>query len=227
MSSFVLSLVNDRVGLVTAQPAPGVRRSRGDRQREAIVAAVRELLQEGSFEDLSVSTISERAGIARSGFYFYFESKYDVLALIFDEVTRELEELTHYFAARRADESPEVFAKRMVGSAVAVYAHNDPVVTACNNARYTDAKIREMLDRQLTTVIDQIVKIFDDELAAGTGRPISDDIPMLVRTLGVTTALMLSGDKSFLGPDGDLQRGVGVLEKLWFTGLYGGSAADR
>ena len=59
---------------------PAGRRSRGDRQREAIVTAVRELLEQRSFEELSVSAISERAGITRSGFYFYFESKYDVLA---------------------------------------------------------------------------------------------------------------------------------------------------
>jgi AcrR family transcriptional regulator len=211
---------------VTAEPA-GARRSRGDRQREAIVVAVRELLTQRSFEDLSVSAISDRAGVARSGFYFYFESKYDVLALIFDEVTHELEELTHYFAPRAADETTGAFAKRMVGSAAAVYAHNDPVVTACNNARYSDAKIREMLDRQMTTVIDQIVKIFEDELAAGTARPLGDDIPALVRTLGVTTALLLSGDESFLGPDRDLQRGVRVLEQLWHAGLYGRPIEDR
>jgi AcrR family transcriptional regulator len=209
---------------VTAEP---VRRSRGDRQREAIVSAVRELLEEKSFEELSVSAISDRAGVARSGFYFYFESKYDVLALIFDEVTSELEELTHYFAPRAADETTEAFAKRMVGSAVAVYAHNDPVVTACNNARYSDEKIRDMLDRQMTTVIDKLVKIFEDERAAGTARPLSDDIPALVRALGVTTALMLSGDESFLGPDRDLQRGVRVLEQLWHAGLYGRAIGDR
>ncbi|HZQ31462.1 MAG TPA: TetR/AcrR family transcriptional regulator [Mycobacterium sp.] len=202
-------------------------RTRGDRQREAIVSAVRELLTQRSFDELSVSSISERAGIARSGFYFYFESKYDVLALIFDEVTHELEELTHYFAPRGPDETPEAFAKRMVGSAVAVYTHNDPIVTACNNARYTDVKIREILDRQMTSVIDQIVKIVEDELAAGTARPISDDIPALVRALGATTALMLSGDTSFIGPDGDLQRGVQILERLWLAGLWGGAALDR
>ena len=36
--------------------------------------------QEKPFAELSVSTISERAGVARSGFYFYFDSKYAVLA---------------------------------------------------------------------------------------------------------------------------------------------------
>ena len=46
----------------------------------------------GPFADLSVSTISERAGVARSGFYFYFDSKYAVLALILadaSELTRQ------------------------------------------------------------------------------------------------------------------------------------------
>src|ERR1700752_607467 len=151
---------------MSAESAPSAgRRSRGDRQREAIVTAVRELLEERSFEELSVSAISERAGITRSGFYFYFESKYDVLALIFDEATQELEELTHYFAPRGAHETPAAFAKRMVGSAAAVYAHNDPIMAACLEARNTDAKIREILDRQIDTGIEQILKVFEDETA--------------------------------------------------------------
>lgn len=87
---------------MTADPAPtDLRRSRGDRQRDAIVAAVHDLLQERSFADLSVSTISERAGVARSGFYFYFDSKYAVLAVIVAEVMAELDQLTHDFAPRR------------------------------------------------------------------------------------------------------------------------------
>jgi AcrR family transcriptional regulator len=196
---------------------------RGDRQRQAIVQAVRELLEEKPFAQLSVSTISDRAGVARSGFYFYFDSKYAVLAQILAEATHELEELTHYFAPRGPDESPAAFAKRMVGSAAAVYAHNDPVMSACNAARSTDAEIREILDQQVDSVIEQIIGIVEDELRAGTAHPISDDIPALVRTLAVTTAQMLTGDTAFVGADGDVQRGVRVLEALWRNALWGGS----
>ncbi|KMV23254.1 TetR/AcrR family transcriptional regulator [Mycobacterium heckeshornense] len=204
-----------------AAPAP---QRRGDRQRQAILQAVRELLEEKPFTELSVSTISDRAGVARSGFYFYFDSKYAVLAQILAEATHELEELTEYFAPRRPDESPAAFAKRMVGSAAVVYAHNDPVMSACNAARNTDAEIRKILDQQVDTVIEQIIRIVDEEIKAGTARPISDDIPALVRTLAVTTALMLSGDTTFLGPDGDVQRGIRVLEQLWLNALWGGQA---
>ena len=136
--------------------------------------------------------------------------------------TRELEELTEYFAPRGADESPAAFAKRMVGSAAAVYAHNDPVMSACNAARNTDVEIKDLLDQQFEGVVQQIIGIVDAEMRAGTAHPISDDIPTLVRTLSVTTAQMLSGDTAFLGDDGDVQRGVRVLEALWLNALWGG-----
>lgn len=217
-------ITQDAAGGASQDPATSTPKRRGDRQRQAILQAVRELLVEKPFAELSVSTISDRAGVARSGFYFYFDSKYAVLAQILTEASNELEELTHYFAPRGPDESPAAFATRMVGSAAAVYAHNDPVMKACNLARNTDAEIRELLDQQVDRVVEQIIGIVQDELRAGTAHPISDDVPALVRMLSVTTAQMLSGDSAYLGPDGDVQRGVRVLEQLWLHSLWGGRA---
>jgi AcrR family transcriptional regulator len=187
--------------------------------------AVRELLQEKPFAELSVSTISMRAGVARSGFYFYFDSKYAVLAQILAEAAEELEELTQYFAPRQPGESPEQFAKRMVRSAAAVYAHNDPVMTACNAARHTDIEIREILEQQFEMVLGQIVDVVDAEIKAGTANPISDDIPTLVRTLAGTSALMLGGEPILVGGQdlqADIERRVRVLEQLWLNSLWGG-----
>jgi AcrR family transcriptional regulator len=204
--------------------APATRR-RGDKHRQAIMQAVRELLQERPFAELSVSTISLRAGVARSGFYFYFDSKYAVLAQILAEALEELEELTQYFAPRQPGESPEQFAKRMVGSAAAVYAHNDPVMTACNAARHTDVEIREILEQQFEVVLGQIVDVVDAEMKAATANPISDDIPALVRSLAGTTALTLGGEPILVGGQGlqgDVERRVRVLEQLWLNSLWGG-----
>ena len=203
------------------QQSDEVPRRRGDRQRHAIVQAVRELLTEKPFAELSVSTISDRAGVARSGFYFYFESKYAVLAHILGAVADELEELTHDFAPRGAGETPAEFAKRMIGSAAAVYAHNDPVMSACNSARSSDAEIREILDRYNDLVIDQIVPVVEAEITAGTADPVTDDVRGLVRTLVGATAMTLSGETIFTGPDRNLDRAVAVLEKLWLHGLWG------
>jgi AcrR family transcriptional regulator len=208
-----------------ADPGEPAIRRRGDKHRQAIMQAVRDLLEEKPFAELSVSTISLRAGVARSGFYFYFDSKYAVLAQIVAEAAEELEELTHYFAPRQPGESPEQFAKRMVRSAAAMYAHNDPVMAACEVARHTDVQIREILERQFEVVLGQITAIVEAEMTAGTANPISDDIPALVRILAGTTSLTLSGDPLLAGREGhqhDVERRVRVLEQLWLNSLWGG-----
>jgi len=160
--------------------------------------------------------------VARSGFYFYFDSKYAVLAQIVAEAAEELEELTQYFAPRQPGESPEQFAKRMVRSAAAVYADNDPVMTATNVARHTDMQIREIIEQQFEVVLREIVAVVEAEVKAGTANPISDDIPTLVRTLTGATALVLTGEPILVGRDADVERRVRVLEQLWLNSLWGG-----
>jgi len=203
---------------MTDQPAPQqARRSRGDRQRDAIVTAVRELLQERSFADLSVSTISERAGVARSGFYFYFDSKYAVLAVVLAEANELLDELTHHFAPREPGETPAAFAKRMVGSAAAVYANDDPVLSACEVARYTDAQIREMMDDFYDGVIEKLITLLEQDPDA---RPISDDVPALVRTMAAVTTLTLTHDSTFVGRGQDPARAIDIVERLWLSAFW-------
>ncbi len=204
---------------MTAQPAPQqIRRTRGDRQREAIVSAVRELLQERTFADLSVSTISERAGVARSGFYFYFDSKYAVLAVVLAEAGDLLDDLTHHFAPREPGESPAAFAKRMVGSAAAVYANDDPVLKACAVARNTDAQIREMMDDFYDGIIEKLIALLEQDSDA---RPISDDLPALVRTLSAVTSFTLTQDSAFVGRGEDSARAVDIVERLWLSAFWG------
>jgi AcrR family transcriptional regulator len=204
---------------MTAQPAPQqIRRTRGDRQREAIVTAVRELLQERTFADLSVSTISERAGVARSGFYFYFDSKYAVLAVILADAGELLDSLTHHFAPREPGETPAAFAKRMVGSAAAVYANDDPVLKACAVARNTDAQIREMMDDFYDGIIDKLIALLEQDADA---RPISEDVPALVRTLAAVTSFTLTEDSAFVGRGEDSARAVDIVERLWLSAFWG------
>ena len=205
---------------MSAEPSPPEKsRSRGDRQRDAILAAVRDLLQERSFADLSVSTISERAGVARSGFYFYFDSKYAVLAVIVAEAMAELDKLTHDFAPREPDETPSDFAKRMVGYANIVFSSHDPIMGACNLARNTDGQIREIMEDFQDTVIDKIVGLVKQDSGA---RPISEDTTALVRTLTAVTSMTLAHDSSFVGRNQDPAGAIEIVERLWLSGLWGG-----
>jgi AcrR family transcriptional regulator len=206
---------------MTAESAPQeIRRSRGDRQRDAIIAAVRDLLQERSFADLSVSTISERAGVARSGFYFYFDSKYAVLAVILADMDDLLDSLTHHFAPREPGETPAAFAKRMVGSAAAVHDNDDPVFKACAVARNTDDQIRDMMDDFYDGIIDKIITLLESDPDT---HPISKDLPALVRTLAATTTMTLTHDSAFVGRGADPDRARDALERLWISAIWGSS----
>ena len=64
------------------RPASSAATERGGEQdlREAILAATTGLLAERAFADLSVAEILTAAGVSRGTFYFYFDSKHDVLA---------------------------------------------------------------------------------------------------------------------------------------------------
>jgi len=60
------------------------------RTRKLILDALTALLDERSFESITVSEICERALVHRATFYKHFEDKYDVLHHIFERVRDEL-----------------------------------------------------------------------------------------------------------------------------------------
>ncbi|MGH7293246.1 MAG: TetR/AcrR family transcriptional regulator, partial [Myxococcota bacterium] len=90
-------------------------------------------------------------------------------------------------------------------------------------AQNTDAQLRDMMNDFSDTVIDKIVGLVKQDTGA---RPISDDLPALVRTLTATTALTLSNDSAFVGREDDSARAIEVLERLWLNALWGGGSVS-
>ena len=200
--------------------ASEVRRSRGDRQRDAIVTAVRELLQERSFADLSVSTISERAGVARSGFYFYFDSKYAVLAVILADASEELDEphppLRAAGAGRDAGGVRQADG-RQCRRRVREQRSGDVGVRSGPEHRCADPGD----DGRLRTTASSTRSSPSSSRTPKRG-PISDDLPALVRTLAATTTMTLTHDSTFVGRGEDPARAVDIVERLWLNALWGG-----
>src|SRR5690349_22583463 len=58
--------------------------ARAEHTREKIMAAVRELLAEGSFHETAVEQVAERAGISRATLYQHFRSRLDLIDAICD-----------------------------------------------------------------------------------------------------------------------------------------------
>jgi hypothetical protein len=87
-------------------------------------------------------------------------------------------------------------------------------------AQNTDAQIREIMNDFEDTVIDKIVGLVRQDSGA---RPITDDLPALVRMLTAMTAMTLSHDSGFVGRRTDPARAVDVVERLWLNALWGGN----
>jgi TetR/AcrR family transcriptional regulator, ethionamide resistance regulator len=60
-------------------------RRAGDRNEAALLEAARELLLEGKFQNTPIREIAQQAGISRQGFYFYYQSKGELLAQLVTE----------------------------------------------------------------------------------------------------------------------------------------------
>src|SRR6266487_3823116 len=76
----------DSVSMPAARAYRARNRStqRSDRTRERIMAAVRELLTEGTFHESTVEEVADRAGIARATLYQHFRSRIELVDAICD-----------------------------------------------------------------------------------------------------------------------------------------------
>lgn len=102
---------------------------------QLLFEALKELLKEKSFEDLSVLEICDKAGIHRATFYKHFVDKYDFLNRYF---LLEIDELR--FVGSESDFTPEEFRRttnRLLSNVMAYVARNNELLRALNAEGYS------------------------------------------------------------------------------------------
>lgn len=74
--------------------ASGSRRgpTKGDQRERALIEAARVVLRQKPLAQVTIDELASAAGIARSGFYFYFDSKQALLAALCDTTLGQSEE---------------------------------------------------------------------------------------------------------------------------------------
>jgi AcrR family transcriptional regulator len=83
-------------------PAIGSRRAptKGDQRESALLEAARAVFREKSISQVTIDELAGAAGIARSGFYFYFESKQALLAALVDQAVGKVDaEMSEWLAS--------------------------------------------------------------------------------------------------------------------------------
>lgn len=109
------------------------------RTRERIIAAVRDLLAEGTFHESTVEAVAERAGVSRATLYQHFGSR---LGLV-DAMCESFDENPALIALRQTTEL-DAFVARVVD----FWAAEEKVLVQLYGAAAVDPAARDLVERQ-------------------------------------------------------------------------------
>lgn len=196
-------------------------RTRGERQRELILDVVAELLETVPIAELSVGQITTRAGITRSAFYFYFDSKYAAVAVALSDVLTDLTTSTREFD-RNPGEPFSDYVRRTVAIATQVWQRHGALLNACVQARESDPQLRQMWDQLIDTIVDLIAAIAEDERSDGAAFA-HPDIHELARVLGGMTVWALHEDRVRSASPERRAHTVDVLSSVWLSAMVAGT----
>lgn len=129
---------------MSAASASGNTSPRGDKRREAILAALDERLKTTALDDISVADLTEAAGITRSAFYFYFDSKAAAVSMLLVVINKEAGEAIDEIVTGEGDFRQRVHAglDRLVARVLQV----EHIYRALLTARTQHEPTREMWD---------------------------------------------------------------------------------
>lgn len=194
--------------------------SRGDRQRALIIDGVAELLAEVPIANLSVSRIAEHVGVTRPAFYFYFESKYAVVAAALEEVWAQIDAATADLASFDFAEPPAVFSERIIGAVIEVWLRHYAVLRACLHARESDAQLSELWGRFIGNLSAKLSAFIDTLSADGRVRPACDDTEALTQALLGMTIWALHEQHVGAQPDSS-ERIMSAVRAVWLASAWG------
>ena len=204
--------------------APAARRlpggpAKGDRRRQAIVEAVERLLGERSIAELSVEDIAADAGISRSGFYFYFESKYAALGDALTDLAEAMVSASDDFFGG-TDQPPEDYVRDALDGVAKLWRDHVALMTAIVDASHSDAGARALWDDWRERFIDRIATRIEIERAEG--RAIDGPAAReLARTLLATNLGVFYDDGRRRVSEEDSQRTVATLAAVWLASIWG------
>ncbi len=199
--------------------------SKGERQRRAILDALPRLLATRPIGDLTVGEIAAEAGVRRSGFYFYFDSKYSALAVITSEIWSQLMDKARDFT-RFDDETVADFLTRTQRITVDLWHAHDSVLVASIQAIPLDEHLARLWkswnERLASILVGQVLKDRD----AGVAHPVGSDVPALISTLLQMTMHMFYENRRNGCTKAETAQMLDTVRAIWLASAWGITALD-
>jgi AcrR family transcriptional regulator len=209
-----------------ALPGDRLEPSRGEARRQAILTVIEELLSEESIEALSVGLVAKRAGITRSRFYFYFDSKYTALAVVLADAFGEMGQLTQDLFEGPGHGDLETYFRNTVTGVLAGWRRHAALLVAFMDSRFTDPTLAEMWRSWTDRLVDGITALLEQERARGRATPAHSDVRMVVEGLLTMTQQLVYEDCRRAADEDESQRTVDTLTAIWLAAAWGVHIAE-
>ena len=188
--------------------------------REAILAATAGLLADRQFGDLAVSDILAEADVSRGSFYFYFDSKHDVLAeLVRRAVARGHAAAAPWLAGPGGPADPADALRTGITAGAELWRQSAPVLRAIVENWRTDPRLEALWTEQMQTFTDATVAQIDADPRA-RHRLAGQDIPALASALTWLGERLYYLAATGVPPFDDQDILVATLLHIWTTALY-------
>ena len=124
-----------------------------------------ELIAETPLKDLRVEKLAGEAGLSRSGFYFYFRDKHDVLISLTREVVEELYE--HADRWWHGSGEPVALIREALAGVTDTYARNRSVLRVVTEVSTYDGEVSQFWRAVVQRFVDATVEHLREELERG------------------------------------------------------------
>lgn len=194
--------------------------TRGDRRRRAILDAVEDLLRERSIGELSVEEVARAAGISRSAFYFYFESKYAALGAALGGVWEEMARGAAPFFEGSAD-PPGTYVRRALTDVATAWRTHEHLLVAMFDASTADEGARELWDAWIGRFVALVAERIEAERAAGRAPAGPPDAHALAEILLAMNERAYYTHTRRDASAKEMERMVEALAAVWLAAIWG------
>jgi len=172
--------------------------SKGEAQRQRIVAAADQLFYQQGYESTSFSDIADVVGISRGNFYYHFKSKNEILDAVIDHRVTDIETMLNQWNEKIADPKQRLYHYIEIQSRNQenILSHGCPVGSLCTELAKINHSMLGDASKMFTVFRDWLIT----QLKLIGVRKNTKQIAMhlLARGQGIATVSNAFEDKEFL-----------------------------
>ncbi|WGY00435.1 TetR/AcrR family transcriptional regulator [Nocardioides sp. QY071] len=208
------------LNLNAAEPRVGRRNIKGDRREQAILEGAYDMLRTVPLRNMSIDDLAKRAGLSRSSFYFYFESKWQVLSALLAKVTADVFQASQLIFDRPAGMPPDAAIEHAVSEVIQVWERHGHVLREVADAAAAEPDLQAQWDSILGRFIDASAASIERDRKAGVAipGPPARSLAAALMWMGERNLSLMSQRSDNAIPSDDM---VETVTTIWLRTVYG------